>query len=113
MSILNCAHCEPLPLDGYIIGADFDLEWTGSQFIAKWPNFTLSDADNSVRVSDVSLDPSYVYPLGGNIVSKSYLAALPSNLQSGWHPCGICGHPDYPAFFYFRRSILGPKKFSI
>ena len=83
MSILNCAYCEPLPLvDGFNFGADFDLEWTGSQFIALWSNFTLSDCDNSARVYDVALDPSYVYPLGGNIVSKSYLlAALPSNLQ--------------------------------
>ena len=67
MSIPNYAYCEPLPLDGYIFGADFDLEWTGSQFTAKWSNFTLSDADNSARVSDVALNPSYVYPLGGNI----------------------------------------------
>jgi hypothetical protein len=106
MSILNCAHCEPLPLDGYIFGADFDLEWTGSQFIAKLSNFTLSDADDSARVYDVALDPSYVYPLGGNIVSKSYLASLPSDLQSGWHPCGVCGHPGYPAFFIFDPTSM-------
>ena len=43
MSIFNAAYCEPLPLDGYIFGADFDLEWTGSQFFAKWSDFVLSD----------------------------------------------------------------------
>jgi hypothetical protein len=41
MSIPNYAYCEPLPLDGYIFGGNFDLEWTGSQFTAKWSNFTL------------------------------------------------------------------------
>ena len=106
MSIPSYAYCEPLPLDGYIFGADFDLEWTGSQFTAKWSNFTLSDADNSARVSDVALNPSYVYPLGGNIVGKSYFAAVPSDLQSGWHPCGVCGHPDFPAFFIFDPTSM-------
>jgi hypothetical protein len=101
MSIPNYAYCEPLPLGGYIFGADFDLEWTGSQFTAKWPNFTVSDADNSVQVSDVALNPNYVYPLGGNIVSKSYFASLSSDLKPGWHPCGVCGHPGFPAFFIF------------
>ncbi len=48
-----------------------------------------------------------MYPsLGGNIVGKSYLASLPGNLQSGWHPCGICGHPDYPAFFIFDPTSM-------
>ena len=84
MSILNYAYCEPLPLDGYIFGADFDLEWTGSQFTAKWSNFALSDVDNSARVHDVALNPSYVYPLGGNIVAKSYFLSLSSDLQSDW-----------------------------
>ena len=107
MSIPSYAYCEPLPLDGYIFGAaDFDLEWTGSQFTAKWSNFTLSDADNSARVSDVALNPSYVYPLGGYIVGKSYFAALPSDLQSDWHPCGVCRHPDYPAFFIFDPTSM-------
>ena len=106
MSIPSYAYCEPLPLDGYIFGADFDLEWTGSQFIAKWSNFTLSDADNSARVFDVALNPSYVYPLGGNIVGKSYFAAVPSDLQSDWHPCGVCGHPDYPAHFILDPTSM-------
>jgi hypothetical protein len=90
----------------FLFGADFDLEWTRSQFTAKWSNFTLSDADNSARVSDVALNPSYVYPLGGNIVSKSYFASLASDLQSGWHLCGVCGHPGYPAFFIFDPTRL-------
>ena len=32
--------------------------------------------------------------------------ALPSDLQSNWHPCGICGHPDYPAYFIFDPTGL-------
>jgi hypothetical protein len=106
MSILNCAYSEPLPLDGYIFGADFDLEWTGSQFIAKWSNFILSDADNLAQVYNVALNPSYVYPLGGSVASKSYFVALPGNLQSDWHPCGVCGHPDYPAYFIFDPTSM-------
>ena len=35
MSIFNSAYCEPLPLDSYKFGADFDLVWTGSQFTAE------------------------------------------------------------------------------
>jgi hypothetical protein len=101
MSIPNYAYCEPLPLGGYIFGADFDLEWTGSQFTAKWSNFKVSDADNSVQVSDVALNPNYVYPLGGNIVAKPYFASLSGDLKLGWHPCGVCGHPGYPAFYNF------------
>ena len=106
MSILSYAYCEPLPLDGYIFGADFDLEWTGSQFTAKWSNFALSDVDNSARVHDVALNPSYVYPLGGNMVAKSYFLSLSSDLQSGWHPCGVCGHPDYPALYIFDPTNM-------
>ena len=53
MSIFNYAYCQPIPLDGYVFGADFDLEWTGSQFTAKWSDFVLSDADNLARVGDV------------------------------------------------------------
>jgi hypothetical protein len=40
-----------------------------------------------------------VYPLGGSLASKSYFAALRNDLQLNWHPFGICGHPDYPAYF--------------
>ena len=67
ISIFSSAYCEPLPLDGYIFGADFDLEWTRSQFTAKWYDFVLSDADNLARVDDVALNPSFVYPLGGSL----------------------------------------------
>ena len=60
----------------------------------------VSDADNnSARVGDVALNPSVVYPLGGSLVSKSYFATLPNDLQLDWHPFGVCGHPDYPAHF--------------
>ena len=34
MSIVNSAFVEPLPLDGYIFGPDFILEWNGSHFTA-------------------------------------------------------------------------------
>jgi hypothetical protein len=98
MSIFNSAYCEPLPLDGYIFGPDFDLEWSGNQFTAKWSDFVFSDADNLVRVGDVALNPSFVYPLGGSLASKSYFAALPDDLLPNWHPCGVCGHPHYPAY---------------
>ena len=84
MSIFNYAYCQPLPLDGYIFGADFDLEWTGSQFTAKWSDFVLSDADNLARVSDVALNPSFVYPLGGSLASKSYFAAFAAELAPVW-----------------------------
>ena len=66
MSIVNSAFVEPLPLDGYIFGPDFALEWNGSHFTVTWPHFVISEADNLVKVGDVALNPSYVYPLGGN-----------------------------------------------
>jgi len=102
MSIFNSAYyVEPLPLDGYVFGADFVLEWTGSQFTAQWSDFEFLDSDNLARVGDVALNPSFVYPLGGSLAGKTYIAALPDDLLPNWHPCGVCGHPHYPAYFIF------------
>jgi hypothetical protein len=94
MSIVNSAFIEPLPLDDYIFGSDFILEWNG-------PHFVISEADNLVKVGDVTLNPSVVYPLGGNVVGKTYItAALPDELLPNWRPFSVCGHPYYPAFFF-------------
>ena len=49
MSIFNSAYVEPLPLDCYIFGPDFVLEWNGRQFNATWSHFVISEADNLVN----------------------------------------------------------------
>ena len=64
MSIVNSAFVEPrLPLNGYIFGPNFVLEWNGSHFTATWPHFVITEADNLDKVGDVALNPSVVYPL--------------------------------------------------
>ncbi len=90
MSILKSAYVKPLPLDCYIFSADFVfLEWTGSQFTATWPDFVLSEADNSAKVGDIGLNLSVVYQLVGNQVGKTYYEALPDDLLANWYPYGV------------------------
>ena len=74
------------------------MDW--EKFTATWLDFVLSKADNSAKVGDVALNPSVVYPLGGNQVGKTYYEAVPDDLLANWHPCGVCRHPDYPAFLF-------------
>ena len=77
MSVVNSAYVEPLSLDGFIFGPDFVLEFNESHFTAAWPNFVISEADNLIQVGSDALNPSVVYPMGGNMVDKTYMASLP------------------------------------
>ena len=96
MSVAQAAFVEPLPLEGYIFGPDIVLDYfQGSHFTAVWHHFVISEADNLLRVvGNVALNPSVVYPVGGNLVDKGYMASLPDELLANW----VCGYPDFPAY---------------
>jgi hypothetical protein len=72
MSIFNSAYCEPLPLDGYIFGADFDLDWTGSQFTAKWSDFVLSDTAKWSDSAYPVTEPRHALTLFFNVMNFLY-----------------------------------------
>jgi hypothetical protein len=106
MSIAQAAYVEPLPLEGYIFGLDVVLEWIGSHFTAVWPHFSISEADNVLRVGNTALNPRVVYPLGGNLVDKSYMASLPDELLPNWCPFSVCRYPDFPAYFILDPTAM-------
>ena len=71
------------------------------------PHFEISEVDDLIKVGSAALNPSVVYPLGGNIESKTYMHSLPDDLWANWRACSVCGHPQFPAYY-----ILDPTPMS-
>ena len=67
---------------------------------------TTTPRHERVKVGDVALKPSVIYPFDGNVVGKTYIAALPDELLPNWRSFSVCGHPHFPAFFIFDPTAI-------
>ena len=48
------------------------------------------------------------------MVGKTYIAAaLPDELLPNWRPFSVCGHPYYPAFFFYPSAMVHGTSFII
>jgi len=54
-------------------------------FAVTWPNFVVSEEENLVRAGGTALPSEVAYPIGGDLVSVSYLRDLPRrNVRVGF-----------------------------